>query len=226
LIEELCEDWGLRLEDERVDAGAVGIVLHCRTVSGREAVLKLCPDRERLGGETSTMLAWTGGPAIEVLAHRPEALLLQRARPGTPSRLQPTQLAVLLNELHRPAIPGREGLRDWRAGISTAVARVPSLQAFGRELLKQGEGRPIRTLHGDLQPANILNDRGAHAVIDPIGIVGPRELDVATAALYNNWGAEASARITCLAKLTGTDPVFALRFGQLTAMYAALVHHH
>jgi streptomycin 6-kinase len=224
LIEELCEDWGLRLDDERVDAGAVGIVLHCHAVSGGEAVLKLCPDRERLRGETSTMLAWTGGPAIEVLAHRPEALLLQRARPGTPSRLGPSRLALLLNELHRPAIPRRGGLRDWCASINAAVARVPSLQLLGRELLKQGQGRPIRTLHGDLQPANILNHRGAHAVIDPIGIVGPRELDVATAALYNNWGEESSARITRLAKLTGTDPAFALRFGQLTAMYAALVH--
>jgi streptomycin 6-kinase len=224
LIEELCEVWGLRLDDERVDAGAVGIVLHCHTVSGREAVLKLCPDRERLHGETTTMLVWAAGPAIEVLAHRPEALLLQRARPGTPSRLEPPQLARLLNELHRPAPPGRGGLRDWRAGIDTAVARVPSLESLGRELLAHGQGRPIRTLHGDLQPANILSHRGAHAVIDPLGIVGPRELDVATAALYNNWGAESSARITRLAKLTGTDPTFALRFAQLTALYARLVH--
>ena len=60
------------------------------------------------------------------------------------------------------------------------------------------------------------------AVIDSVGIAGPRELDVASAALYNNWGEESSARIRRLAKLTGTDPAFALRFGQLSAMYTAL----
>jgi streptomycin 6-kinase len=224
LIDDLCEDWGLSLDDERVDPGAVGVVLLCHTESGRESVLKLCPDRERLRGETSAMLAWTDGPATAVLAHRPGALLLQRARPGAPSRLGPSQLVPLLNALHRPAIPGWGGLRDWRASTEAAFARVPSLQALGRELLKEGQGRPVRTLHGDLQPANILSHRDAHVVIDPIGIVGPRELDVAVAALNHNWGETSSARITRLARLTGTDPAFALRFGQLSAIYSALAH--
>jgi hypothetical protein len=89
------------------------------------------------------------------------------------------------------------------------------LGALGRELLKEGQGRPVLTVHGDLQPANILEHRGTSAVIDPVGIAGPRELDVASAALYNDWGEESSARIRRLAKLTGTDPAFALRFGQL-----------
>ncbi len=226
LIEALCADWRISLDDEGVGAGAVGIVLCCHTESGREAVLKLCADHERLRAETSALLAWTGGPAIEVLAHRPGALLLVRAHPGTRSRLAPSQLALLLDALHRPAAAAGADLRDWRASITAAVARLPSLNALGRELLREGEGRPVRTLHGDLQPANILKHRGVHAVIDPIGIVGPRELDVANAALYNNWGEESAARITRLAKLTGTDPAFALRFGQLSAMYTALVHRY
>ena len=103
---------------------------------------------------------------------------------------------------------------------------MPALRPLGRELLREGEGRPIRCLHGDLQPANILEHRGAIAVIDPIGIAGPRELDVANAALYNDWGEESSARITRLARLTRTDPAFALRFGQLSAMYSTLVHRY
>ena len=172
------------------------------------------------------MLAWAGGPAIGVLAHRPGALLLQRARPGTPSRLAPSRLAMLLDALHRPANATGLGLGDWRASINAAVWQVPSLQAVGRDLLREGNGRPLHTLHGDLQPANILEHRGASAVIDPVGIAGPRELDVANAALYNNWGEEPSARIRRLAELTGTDPAFALRFGQLSAIYAALATRH
>lgn len=222
LIEALCKDWRLSLDDERMAGGAWGIVLCCHTASGREAVLKLCANQERLRAETSAMLVWAGGPAIGVLAHRPGALLLQRARPGTPSRLAPSRLALLLDALHRPTNIGRLGLGDWRASIHAAVLQVPSLQVLGRELLSEGEGRPVVTLHGDLQPANILEHRGASAVIDPVGIAGPRELDVASAALYNNWGQESSVRIRRLAELTGTDPAFALRFGQLSAMYAAL----
>jgi streptomycin 6-kinase len=222
LIESLCEEWRLSLCAERMAGGAWGVVVCCRTESGREAVLKLCANEERLSAETNAMLSWAGGPAVCVLAHRPGALLLERARPGTPSRLAPSRLALLLDALHRPTNIGGRGLGDWRASIKAAVSQVPSLHALGRELLRDGEGRTVLTLHGDLQPANILERRGASAVIDPVGIAGPRELDVASAALHNNWGEEPSARITRLAELTGTDPAFALRFGQLSAIYAAL----
>jgi hypothetical protein len=222
LIEALCKDWRLSRGDERMAGGAWGVVVCCRTESGREVVLKLCANEERLSAETNAMLAWAGGPAVGVLAHRPGALLLQRARPGTPSRLAPSRLALLLDALHVPPNIGGRGLGDRRASIKAAVSQVPSLQALGRELLRDGEGRTVLTLHGDLQPANILEHRGASAVIDPVGIAGPRELDVASAALYNNWGEEPSARIRRLAALTGTDPAFALRFGQLSAIYAAL----
>ena len=224
LIEVLRKDWRLSLEDERMVGGVWGVVVCCRTEDGREAVLKLCANEERLSAETSAMLAWDGGPAIAVLAYRPGALLLERARPGTPARLAPTRLALLLDALHRPTELGGGGLGDWRASIEAAVSQVPSLHSLGRELLRAGEGRPLLTLHGDLQPANILEHRGTSAVIDPVGIAGPRELDIANAALYNNWGEEPTARIRRLAALTGTDPEFAVRFGQLSAMYAALAN--
>jgi streptomycin 6-kinase len=222
LIDAVCEDWHLSLDDERMAAGAWGVVAWCHTESGLEAALKLCANEERLSAETNAMLAWVGRPAVRVLAHRPGALLLERARPGRPSRLAPARLALLLDALHRPTSAGWRGLGDWRASIKAAVSQVPSLQTLGRELLKQGQGRPVVALHGDLQPANILEHHGAIAVIDPVGISGPRELDVANAALRNNWGEEPAARIRRLAALTGTDPAFALALGQLSAMYAAL----
>jgi streptomycin 6-kinase len=131
-------------------------------------------------------------------------------------------MALLRDALHRPAGADRRGLADWRASITAAVAHVPSLQTLGRTLIKAGEGRPVVALHGDLQPANILEHRGAIVVIDPVGIAGPRELDVANAALQNNWGEDLPARIKRLADLTGTDEAFAAAFGQFSAMYAAL----
>ena len=222
LIDAVCEDWHLSLDDEKMAAGAWGVVAWCHTESGLEAALKLCANEERLTAETNAMVAWAGCPAVRVLAHRPGALLLERARPGRPSRLAPARVALLLDALHRPTSAARRGLGDWRASVKAAVTQVPSLQTLGRELLKQGQGRPVVALHGDLQPANILEHDGAFAVIDPVGISGPRELDVANAALHNNWGEEPAARIRRLAALTGTDPAFALALGQLSAMYAAL----
>lgn len=222
LIDAVCEDWHLSIDDERMAAGAWGVVAWCHTESGVEAALKLCANEQRLSAETNAMLAWGGPPAIRVLAHRPGALLLERARPGRPSRLAPTRLALLLDALHRPTSSSRGALGDWRTSIDAAVTCVPSLHALGQALLKRGEGRPVVVLHGDLQPANILEHRGAIAVIDPIGIAGPRELDVANAALQHNWGEDSSARIKRLADLTGTDQAFAVAFGQFSAMYAAL----
>ncbi len=222
LIDAVCEEWHLSLDDERIAAGALGVVAWCHTESGLEAALKLCANEQRLSAETNAMLAWGGHPAVRVLAHRPGALLLERARPGRPSRLAPTRLALLLGALHRPTSASRRGLGDWRRSIDTAVTHVPSLQALGQALLKEGEGRPVVALHGDLQPANILEHRGTSVVIDPVGIVGPRELDVANAALQNDWGENSSGRIRRLADLTGTDQAFALAFGQFSATYAAL----
>jgi streptomycin 6-kinase len=221
LIDDVCEDWHLSLDDERLATGAWGVVAWCHTESGVEAALKLCANEERLAAETNAMLAWAGRPAVRVLAHRPDALLLERARPGRPARLAPARLALLLDALHRPTSAGRRGLGDWRASIKAATSQVPSLQTLGRDLLKHGQGRPVVALHGDLQPSNILEHNGAIAVIDPVGISGPREMDVANAALYNNWGEEPAARIRRLAGLTRTDPDFALAFGQLSAIYAA-----
>ena len=222
LIDVVCEEWRLSVDDERAAAGAWGGVVWCHTESGVEAALKLCADEQRLSAETDAMLGWGGRPAVRVFAHRPGALLLERARPGRPSRLAPTRLALLLDALHRPTGSSRGGLGDWRASIEAAVAHVPSLQALGQALLKAGEGRPVVALHGDLQPANLLEHRGTIVVIDPVGIAGPRELDVANAALQHNWGEDSSARIRRLADLTGTDPAFALAFGQFSAVYAAL----
>ena len=226
IVDDLCDEWRLSVDEDSVRGGAWGIVIGCHTEDGHEAVLKLCANHDRLRAETAALLAWARGPAIRVLDHGPGALLLERARPGTPERLAPSQLGLLLGALHRPAKRAGPGLGDWRTSIHSGVAQVPSLHSLGRELLRAGEGRPVVTLHGDLQPANVLRHRGASVVIDPLGIVGPREFDVATAALYNNWGEDSSARITRLAKLTGTDPALAVRVGQFSAMYAALAQRH
>jgi streptomycin 6-kinase len=222
LVDDLCEEWHLSVDDESVRGGAWGIVVACHTEDGLEAVLKLCANHERLRAEAAALMSWRGGPAIRVFDHQPGALLLERARPGSPERLAPSQLGMLLNALHRPAKTGFAGLGDWRTSINAAVGQVPSLHPLGNELLRGGEKRPIVTLHGDLQPSNVLRHRGASVVIDPLGIAGPREFDVAMAGLYNNWGEDSAARIIRLAQLTGTDASLALRFGQFSAMYAAL----
>src|SRR5437588_795858 len=94
-IRALGQEWRLSFDDEQMAGGAWGMLLCCHTSSGGEAVLKLCADEGRLRAETCAMLAWADAPAVSVLAHRPGALLLARARPGQPSRLAPSRLARL-----------------------------------------------------------------------------------------------------------------------------------
>ena len=71
LIDAVCEEWHLSLDDERIAAGAWGVVAWCHTESGLEAALKLCANEQRLSAETNAMLGWVpGGLAIVDLKRR------------------------------------------------------------------------------------------------------------------------------------------------------------
>ena len=140
LIDAACEEWHLSLDDERLAAGAWGVVAWCHTESGLEAALKLCENEQRLSAETNAMLAWGGRPAVRVLAHRPGALLLERARPGRPSRLAPARLALLLDALHRPTSAAGE---DSETGVRASSRRRKYLPCKPSASTAQTrEGRP------------------------------------------------------------------------------------
>jgi streptomycin 6-kinase len=160
---------------------------------GAPAMLKIAvSDEERLGG--LLMVWWGGKGAARVLAHRENAILMERAEPG-PSLGQIARdgrddeasrtMCAVLAELHvardRPP-PALVPLAEWfgvlgptaerQGGILCAAARTASnLLATQREIV---------VLHGDMHHENVLRfkSRGWLA-IDPKGLVGERGFDYA-----------------------------------------------
>ena len=136
------------------------------------------------------MLAWVGGP-------QPASSLTARAHcccsgpvPAHHRGLRPRAWRCCSTRFTDPRTPPGSALGTGERALTPPSCTRPPPKAVGRDLPREGNGRPLHTLHGDLQPANILEHRGASAVIDPVGIAGPREMDVANAALNDNWGEE------------------------------------
>ena len=157
------------------------------------AMLKLFKHPEdRRGAET--MVWWAGDGAAKVLAHGPEALLLERlAGPRALATMARSDeddeasriLCAVADRLHAPRPDPPAGLLPldvWLRALKPAAdARggvLGDAQATLERLLAANEEPCV--LHGDLHHANVLDggDRGWLA-IDPKGIRGPRGYDYA-----------------------------------------------
>jgi streptomycin 6-kinase len=147
---------------------------------------------DRRGAET--MAWWAGEGAARVLAHDPEALLLERlegprslavmARSGqddAASRI----LCEVADRLHAPRTSPPASLLPlnvWLRALGPAAEAEGGLLAEAQATLQRllALNEEPRVLHGDLHHANVLDggDRGWLA-IDPKGIHGPRGYDYA-----------------------------------------------
>lgn len=185
--------WGLEPDGEPFRTAYAGNWLLPVRQGEAAAMLKLFKHPEdRRGAET--MAWWAGGGAAKVLAHDPEALLLERltgprslaamARSGeddAASRI----LCAVADRLHAPRpdqLTGLLPLGVWLGALKPAAAAqggvLGGAQATLERLLVADEEPCV--LHGDLHHANVLDggERGWLA-IDPKGIRGPRGYDYA-----------------------------------------------
>jgi streptomycin 6-kinase len=182
-------------------------VAPARTASGDDVVLKLgVPGEQHLAREAAVLGRWDGRGAVRLVGHEPGhgALLLERARPGTPvadlvgEHDEEATRAVMqvARSLHAA---GPDGL-----GLPDVVTEAASMQAHvalhgrhdplpagtvdqARELLLDLTRTRTSTvlLHGDLHHDNVL--RGARQpwlAIDPHGVVGDPGYDVGS-WMYN-----------------------------------------
>jgi streptomycin 6-kinase len=192
LLEECAEQWSLELGDP------IGDGFESVVVPAGDAVLKVrFPGRES-EHEADALREWDGDGAVRLLAHDPEreALLLERARPGTLLSLEGNEAAVdvfvgLLPRLWKPAGAPFRPLaeeaawwidylpRDWehlgrpfeRSLLDAAIGRLRELaETQGEQVL----------LHQDLHADNVLRaEREPWLVIDPKPLAGEREFAVA-----------------------------------------------
>jgi streptomycin 6-kinase len=166
---------------------------------GTPAVLKIGVPNHELTSEIQTLQVYDGVGACRIYEGDPAAgmLLLERLQPGTmllevKDDDEATRIAArVMKETHRP-VPPREGflsLRGWfdelkgvRKLFRGETGPFPEksfvlAEGLIRELF--AEDRPPVLLHGDFHHYNILLSERGWLVIDPKGVIGPAEYDVA-----------------------------------------------
>ena len=184
-------------------------------------VLKIqFPDRES-EHEAEALQLWDGDGAVRLLAHDPErhALLLERARPGTPlSALEPDAaldvMVGLLPRLWKPAgapfRPLAEEAAWWAGSLREKWEEVG--RPFERRLLdaaldalrtlSASQGEPV-LLHQDLHAGNVLAaEREPWLAIDPKPLAGEREFGIAALVRGRELGHSRRAVLRRLDRLT------------------------
>src|SRR3954465_15512045 len=102
-LEELAEEWGLRLGEPYVLGAASEHVVRVELADGTPAVLKLGLPHRESEQEADALERWDGDGAVRLLARDDErnALLLERAEPRTFPAGSPDALGVLIGLLPR-----------------------------------------------------------------------------------------------------------------------------
>jgi streptomycin 6-kinase len=244
VLAELGERWGIDW-GPLIQRGSMSVVIRCRTADGREAVLKVSPDRERIAHEAAALAQWTTAhvPAILAVDESAGALVIEAIDPGTPlaeSGSYPTidSISVLLSALHdgapspryRPVADRIAYLFD--AGLKNYERRPDLAALVPRELYERGRARALRLaadpvppvlLHGDLTAVNVLDGgptRGLVA-IDPAPCLGDPAFDAIDLVFWRAGDVKAVAmRAEQLARTTRVD---AARLHDWCAAFAPMV---
>jgi streptomycin 6-kinase len=185
-LDDLLERWQLTL-GEQYPPGAAGRAYRVTCADGTPAVLKIVHPHRESEQEADALARWDGDGAVRLLAHEPllhggDAILMERAEPGTPLSQLPTEEALdvivaLLPRLWKDATGFHtlaEEIEFWRDegdldGDLLALAR--ELAASQGELVLTSQD-----LHGD----NILAaEREPWLAIDPKPLAAEREFQVA-----------------------------------------------
>jgi streptomycin 6-kinase len=190
------------------DEGDVGICFPSPVIGrgargeGQSCILKIgIPNRE-LTSEMECLKAWGGmpfRPTVRLLESDPAdgILLLERLRPGEtlatiPDDDRATEIAAdLMSRLWIPE-PAQNNfitLKGWFDELKNLRPRfnggtgpfpvklVETVESLLPDLFPEGE--PLYLIHGDCHHYNILSDGTGWRIIDPKGVIGAREYDIA-----------------------------------------------
>lgn len=195
LVEQLCAEWSLTVEDPAPRHGGLGLVVMVRR-AGVPLALKVSWQETSTHDQEVALAAWDGRGAVQLVEAAPDrgALLLERLDPGrTLHDLELWTAAELAGRLIRrlsvPAPPGLRTLSTVAAEMALHLARRQ--QALGdpvprawldaaRGLAQELGERPVGVLvHADLHYGNVLaGRREPWLAIDPRAIDGSPEFSV------------------------------------------------
>lgn len=148
-------------------------------------VLKLSLDESSLRKEAKTLEAFAGYGAVSVLGQQNDALLIQRAVPGSllkrhfpNGNRKAIKIACdVAKKLHQAPLPKTNDfphIKEWLATLDKDWDIPPHHLQKARMLknqLLQTTATPV-LLHGDLHQENILSNGTDWLVIDPKGVIG------------------------------------------------------
>ncbi len=143
-------------------------------------VLKLSLDELSLEREVMALKAFKDFVAVSVLDYQKNAILLQRAMPGTSLKGNPNAIEVacnLIKNLNKAPIPIQHhfpNVLDWLVILDKPwkmpIDYLETARSLKDQLLKNSSCQVL--LHGDLHQNNILSHEGEWLIIDPKGIIG------------------------------------------------------
>lgn len=194
IITSLQEHW--QLDSIRpVENMTYHYVAKAHTHTSKPVVLKIGCSQELIETEAYILNHFDGQGTVRVIDHNPKyhALLLQQAIPGVSLKsLYPQQLEYVMaayincvKHLHSASTPTRnfKHIVDWLKAldrIETALfpdGMLDKAISLRDEMLSTMGA--VKLLHGDLHLDNILKNKEEWLAIDPQGVLGEAEFEVA-----------------------------------------------
>jgi streptomycin 6-kinase len=201
IVESCVEHWSLTLEPP-FEPAHISLVVPATLPDGHAAVLKVNFPDEESAHEAEALAHWSGGGAVQLLAHDESlrALLVERCIPGdqlwsVEDDEEATRIAAsVLRLLWRPAPAGapyrlladeaarwaRQLPREWAALGKPFERRLLEEAVFACVELGTDQGELV-VLHQDFHGGNVLRaERAPWLAIDPKPLLGEREFDAAS----------------------------------------------
>jgi streptomycin 6-kinase len=230
VLTELAVRWEVEFKSV-VQRGSMSVVIRCRRMDGRSAVLKVGFDRKRLANEAAALARWhtIHVPVVLAVDETVGALLIEAIEPGTPlveAGLHPSieSVIALITSLHNEGLDDRSyppvahriahlfesGRKNYERKPQLLEVVPPDLYERGRQLAMRlaGDAPATVLLHGDLTPANVLDggeERGLVA-IDPSPCSGDPAFDAIDLVMWQAADPETiAARAEQLAPAIGAD---------------------
>ncbi|HEY3184080.1 MAG TPA: aminoglycoside phosphotransferase family protein [Gaiellaceae bacterium] len=208
VLSALAEGWEIEL-GSFIPRGSMSVVVRCRARGGRPAVLKVSPDRGRLGNEAAALDRWTTvhTPSVLAVDESVGALLMEAIEPGTaliegstyPELERMTELLIALRArgVADPLFPplSRRVAHLFDSGTRPYERHPELLESITPELYERGhrlataladDSSPTTLLHGDLTPSNVLDggDERGLVAIDPAPCLGDAAFDTVDLLLW------------------------------------------